>query len=71
MYQMVRVVRVPTRVDAVWIAAKRVRGPQIGETGCVADICFEPQEMYCVESVLPDGRAKWLADFFPDELVAM
>jgi hypothetical protein len=71
MYQIVRVVRVPTRNDASFPLNGAQRLPKIGETGTVVEIYLSPHEAYCVESVAPDARPERLVDFLPEELEAV
>jgi hypothetical protein len=67
-YQMVRVVRAPSRKDAAWLSDRKYRSPKIGDTGAVVEVYLDPREAYCVEAVAPDGKIEWLVDFLPDEL---
>ena len=66
-YQVVRVVCVPSRANAFSPLVCN-RSPRVGDTGAVVEVYSDPNEAYCVEAVLPDGRTEWLADFLPDEL---
>jgi hypothetical protein len=43
----------------------------IGDTGAVVGIFSQPRESYTVESVGPDGNARWLVDFSPEDLEAV
>lgn len=70
LYQKVRVVHVPTRLDAFWPSVGR-RSPRVGDTGAVVEVYLDPHEAYCVEAVLPDGATDWLVDFLPDDLEAV
>lgn len=70
LHQTVRVVHVPSRANTSWPRVGN-RSPQIGDTGAVVEVYSVPHEAYTVEAVLPDGRAKWLVDFLPDEIEAV
>ena len=64
-YQSVRVVRLSS--PKPWPGFEQTM-PKIGDTGAIVEVYSEPHEAYTVESVMPDGRARWLFDFLPDDL---
>jgi hypothetical protein len=66
MYDVVRVVRLPTIADCS--VESRFRAAQIGDTGTVVMAYEQPREGYTVEAVAPDGKTEWLLDFLPDDL---
>lgn len=69
-YEMVRVVRLNRPADAYNWGPGYQRSPQVGDVGCIVEIYQTPgvPETYVVESVAPDGRTVWLADFTADEI---
>jgi len=44
------------------------RAPRIGDHGTIVFIMSDPDEMYSVECVNPEGLTVWLADFHATEL---
>ena len=66
-YQTVRVVSLHSAKS--WLIASP-RLPEIGDTGAIIGIFSQPQEAYTVESVLPDGKIRWLVDISPEDLEA-
>ena len=45
--------------------------PKIGEIGTIIGIFPQMQEPYTVETLWPDGKIKWLADFLSEDLEAV
>jgi hypothetical protein len=66
-YQSVRVVSL--RSPKAWPNWSQY-SPKIGDRGAVIGILSQPQEIYTVESLLPDGNTRWLVDFSPEDLEA-
>ena len=65
MFQTVRVVSL--RSPKSWPISS-LHSPKIGDTGTIIGICSQLREPYTVESLLPGGKARWLADFLPEDL---
>jgi hypothetical protein len=48
-----------------------LHAPQIGDAGNIIGIFPQMREPYTVESLWPDGKTRWLADFLSEDLEAV
>ena len=69
--QQVRVVTISDRPEDHLAVSGALAAPAVGDVGTIVAINATPGRpaVYTVESVQPDGRTRWVADFTAQELV--